>query len=85
MPKENLTPSLTRALACFASQAEFARALGEERGLVNDWTKAGRIPATWAVEVERVTGGEVKASDVIAEAFARRRPGKNHGIVTEGA
>jgi alanine-glyoxylate transaminase/serine-glyoxylate transaminase/serine-pyruvate transaminase len=61
-----------RLVALFGSQAEVARRLRLDRAVVNNWVKSGYVPARWAVEVEQVTGGDVRAVDVLNEANAAR-------------
>src|SRR4051812_16386934 len=55
----------------FGSQAEVARAFQLDRAVVHHWMKTGYVPARWAGEVERVTGGSISAVDVINEASAK--------------
>jgi len=60
-----------RLVDIFGSQAEVARAFQLDRAVVNNWVKSGYVPARWAAEVERVTGGHVTAADApaVIEAF----------------
>jgi alanine-glyoxylate transaminase/serine-glyoxylate transaminase/serine-pyruvate transaminase len=61
-----------RLTALFGSQSEVARALAVERAVVNNWVKSGYVPARWAIEIERVTGGRIAAVDVLDEASVRK-------------
>jgi alanine-glyoxylate transaminase/serine-glyoxylate transaminase/serine-pyruvate transaminase len=61
-----------RLVALFGSQAEVARRLSVDRAVVSNWVKAGYVPARWAVEVENLTSGEIKAVDLLSEATSRR-------------
>jgi alanine-glyoxylate transaminase/serine-glyoxylate transaminase/serine-pyruvate transaminase len=61
-----------RLVAIFGSQAEVARAFRLDRAVVNNWVKSGYVPARWAMEVERATGGRVAAVEVLNEAGAKK-------------
>jgi len=61
-----------RLVCLFGSQAEAARAFQLDRAVISHWVRVGYIPARWAGEVERLTGGAITAVDVIAEASAKR-------------
>jgi len=61
-----------RLVALFGSQAEVARQLRFDRAVVNNWVKSGYVPARWAMEVERATGGRIPAVEVLNEANARK-------------
>jgi alanine-glyoxylate transaminase/serine-glyoxylate transaminase/serine-pyruvate transaminase len=61
-----------RLVALFGSQAEVARRLRLDRAVVNNWLKSGYVPARWAVEIERLSGGQVSALEVLNEATARK-------------
>ena len=61
-----------RLVALFGSQAEVARAFQLDRAVVNHWMKTGYVPARWAAEVERVTGGRIGAVEVIDEASHKK-------------
>jgi len=60
----------TRLVALFGSQAEVARQFRLDRAVVNNWVKAGYVPARWAMEVERATSGRIAATEVLNEANA---------------
>ncbi|MBI2320193.1 MAG: aminotransferase class V-fold PLP-dependent enzyme [Betaproteobacteria bacterium] len=62
----------TRLVEIFGSQAEVARAFRLDRAVVNNWVKSGYVPARWAMEVERATGGRIAAVEVLDEAGAKR-------------
>src|SRR3954468_3259592 len=61
-----------RLVSLFGSQAEVARAFRLDRAVVNNWVKSGYVPARWAMEVERVTGGGIGAVEVLNEAAAKK-------------
>lgn len=47
----------------FGSRSALARALGVERAAVTQWLRFGLPPAR-AIEIERLTGGLFKATDI---------------------
>jgi alanine-glyoxylate transaminase/serine-glyoxylate transaminase/serine-pyruvate transaminase len=57
-----------RLVQLFGSQAEVARHLRLDRAVVSNWIKSGYVPARWAMEVEHVSGGDIRALDVLNEA-----------------
>ncbi|MCI3950756.1 MAG: alanine--glyoxylate aminotransferase [Burkholderiales bacterium] len=61
-----------RLVLLFGSQAEVARRFRLDRAVVSNWVKSGYVPARWAMEVEHVSGGEIKALDILNEANARK-------------
>jgi alanine-glyoxylate transaminase/serine-glyoxylate transaminase/serine-pyruvate transaminase len=61
-----------RLVSIFGSQAEVARAFRLDRAVVNNWVKSGYVPARWAMEVERVTGGRIGADEILKEATQAR-------------
>jgi len=61
-----------RLVDIFGSQAEVARSFSLDRAVVNNWVKSGYVPARWAMEVERATGGRIAAVEVLNEAGAKR-------------
>src|SRR5262245_40843963 len=61
-----------RLVALFGTQAEVARQFRLDRAVVNNWVKSGYVPARWAMEVERATGGQIPAIEVLNEANARK-------------
>src|SRR5882672_1481505 len=60
-----------RLVDIFGSQADVARAFQLDRAVVHNWMKIGYVPARWAGEVERVTGGRISSVEVVNEASAR--------------
>ena len=54
-----------RLVTLFGSQAEVARRFSLDRAVVNNWVKSGYVPARWAIEVERVSGGAISAVEVL--------------------
>ena len=61
-----------RLVALFGSQAEVSRRLKIDRAVVSHWIKVGYVPARWAMEIERLTDGQIGAEDVLSEASARK-------------
>ena len=61
-----------RLVALFGSQAEVARRLKLDRAVVNNWVKSGYVPSRWAMEIERLTEGQIAAVEVLNEANARK-------------
>ena len=43
-----------------------------DRAVISHWVKMGYVPARWAVEVERLTDGQVAATEVLNEANAKK-------------
>src|SRR5579864_1179634 len=84
-----MTNCVERLVAIFGSQAEVARAMRLDRAVVNNWMKAGYVPARWAIEVERLSGGRIGADEILQEAV-RARParvksrGDDDSLVTTG-
>ena len=56
---------LAQVIEWFGSHANMARALGVDRSAVTQWVKADGLPATRAVEVEKLSGGRFKAVDLV--------------------
>jgi DNA-binding transcriptional regulator YdaS (Cro superfamily) len=51
--------NLNKAVEYFGSQKNLAIATGATKQTVNNWIKRGKISATAAIEVERLTKGEI--------------------------
>lgn len=71
-------PVFKRVLACFDSEAEFARQVGlKDRRNVREWkVQFGYIPLRWAVTAAMATGGKVTAVEIVnetAKIMERRR------------
>ncbi len=49
-----------------------ARRLKLDRAVVNNWVKSGYVPSRWAMEIERLTEGQIAAVEVLNEANARK-------------
>ncbi|HEX9610857.1 MAG TPA: aminotransferase class V-fold PLP-dependent enzyme [Gemmatimonadales bacterium] len=60
-----------RLVEIFGTQADVARAFQLDRAVVHNWVKTGYVPARWAGEVERVTGGRISAVEILDEASAK--------------
>lgn len=61
----------------FGSQAGLRRALGVTAPTVCEWFKGGRpIPPLRAMQIEALTGGKLKASDINPKCGIIRRAGK---------
>ena len=52
--------SVLEVVAHFGSQSKLARALGVSRFVVNRWVQRGRISATAAIQIEKLTMGKFK-------------------------
>lgn len=50
-----------------------ARALGVTRGRVQQWKRGESIPALRAMQIERLTKGKFKASDLSPTKLARHK------------
>jgi alanine-glyoxylate transaminase/serine-glyoxylate transaminase/serine-pyruvate transaminase len=61
-----------RLVELFGTQADVARAFQLDRAVVNNWVKAGYVPARWAAEVERITQGRISAADIVHEASQKK-------------
>ena len=53
------TSPLQTVLSRVGSQARLAELLGTKQSTVSYWAKSGLMPAEQAVELERVTNGEI--------------------------
>jgi alanine-glyoxylate transaminase / serine-glyoxylate transaminase / serine-pyruvate transaminase len=62
----------TRLVGIFGSQAAVARAFRLDRAVVNNWIRSGYVPARWAMEVERLSAGQIAAVEVLNEANAKK-------------
>ena len=62
--KEMEQSKLTELVEYMGGQASLARFLGVSRQSVNEWVMRGRISATAAIEVERLTSGKFKKQDL---------------------
>ena len=49
----------------FGGRAQMAKALGVSRVAITQWAQAGTMPPKRAIQVEALTGGELKALDII--------------------
>lgn len=69
--------NLRKAIEVVGSGAELARRLNRNPQSVYQWEV---IPPAFALEIERMTGGQVKALDILeaAEAHTRRTGSKRH-------
>lgn len=62
--KEMEQRKLTELVEYVGGQASLARFLGVSRQSVNEWVSRGRISATAAIEVEKLTNGLFKKEDL---------------------
>ncbi len=51
----------------FGSQKRMAEALGVDKAAVCQWVAAGKLPPARAIQIERLTGGEFKAVDIMED------------------
>lgn len=56
---------LDQLLEAFGSQAEIADRLGVSRPAVCAWFAVGALPPRRALEIERLTGGALRAVDLV--------------------
>lgn len=62
--KEMEQRKLTELVEYVGGQASLARFLGVSRQAVNEWVSRGRISATAAIEVDKLTNGLFKKEDL---------------------
>ena len=48
----------------FGNQRKMALRLGVSRQAVGEWLKLGTIPANRAIQIEKITNGELKATEI---------------------
>ena len=63
--KFDIENPLDAVVALFGTSAEAARRIGVDRRHFSFWKGRGYIPSAWAARIEEVTGGKVKALDVV--------------------
>lgn len=49
----------------FGNQTLLARALGIKPQAVQHWIARGRLPIRRAIQIEQITGGEIRLQDII--------------------
>lgn len=62
--KEMEERKLSELIDYVGGQAALARFVGVSRQSVNEWVSRGRISATAAIDIERLTGGVFKKEDL---------------------
>lgn len=62
--KEMEKKALDALIEHMGGQASLARFVGVSRQSVNEWVNRGRISATAAIDVERITSGVFKKEDL---------------------
>lgn len=61
---------LQRAIEHFnGNQTALADALGVHRANITNWKKRRCVPAAWALEIEKVTAGAVKRSEIRPDLY----------------
>lgn len=70
MTKRRRTRALQRAIDHFGSQVALAEALDCRPQAVWNWLWRGQVPPNRAVDIERVTRGEVKRAELRPDLFA---------------
>ncbi len=60
-----LTPQTEILLSVFESEAEIARVLDVTPQYVNAWIKRGYTPPAYAIRLEELTDGKIKAKDLV--------------------
>ncbi|MFB6311533.1 MAG: transcriptional regulator [Salinirussus sp.] len=63
------TTALDRILEEFRTQSALARALGLKQQSVQEWFATGRIPASRCVEIELLTDGRIRRSEIRPDIF----------------
>lgn len=59
---------IEKVLAYFNnSQAELARQLDVDRSAISQWVVDDKIPPLRAIQIEKLTGGKIKAIDLVKE------------------
>lgn len=58
---------MKRLIEHFGTQADIALALGVSFGAVSQWVSAGGMPPKRAIQIERLTKGEFKATELVGE------------------
>lgn len=59
---------IEKVLAYFNnSQAELARQLDVDRSAISQWVADDKIPPLRAIQIEKLTGGKIKAIDLVKE------------------
>lgn len=49
------------------SQSELARQLDVDRSAISQWVSEDKIPPLRAIQIEKLTGGKIKAIDLVKE------------------
>lgn len=59
---------IEKVLAYFNnSQSELARQLDVDRSAISQWVSEDKIPPLRAIQIEKLTGGKIKAIDLVKE------------------
>ena len=58
---------MNKLIEHFGSRKELYEALGVTRQALSQFEKLGGLPATRAIEIEQLTNGKFKASDLIVK------------------
>jgi|14_taG_2_1085336.scaffolds.fasta_scaffold06632_7 DNA-binding transcriptional regulator YdaS (Cro superfamily) len=64
---------INNAITHFGGKAELAKAMNTSSQNVYNWSQKGTIPASNALQIERVSGGKIKARDVLLENERQER------------
>lgn len=62
------------AIEWAGSKSELARKLGVSKPAVSAWVKQKGLPAGRAIDLERLSGGRLKAVDLVAPGPVREEP-----------
>jgi DNA-binding transcriptional regulator YdaS (Cro superfamily) len=65
--------------------AATARLLGVSQPAVSQWLRDGRLPPARAVQIEAITGGLLRAADVLEYTIIKPETDPKTKIETEGA
>lgn len=68
--------AIQRAVEKAGSQDELARRINVSQGLVSQWVNGAKIEMHHFPNIERATGGDVTASDLLADELDKLKPRK---------
>lgn len=56
---------MAELLSRYGTKANMARVLNTSRQNIQTWEEHGRVPYKFAIQLERLTNGEIKAVDIV--------------------
>lgn len=69
-----LMSAIQRAIQKVGSQDELARRINVSQSLVSMWVNGAKIETRHFPEIERVTNGDVTATDLLADELDKLKP-----------